>query len=230
MKLPHPLIPAAVQRRLNRFTVEVAIDGGLALAHLANSGRVRELLAPGTPALLAPRAGVQRKTRYDLALVRLGEEWVSTDARLPNALLREALVEGRLAACKGYTHIAAEVRWGESRLDFVLADGQGGLCLVETKSVTLVEGGVALFPDAPTTRGLCHLRTLTEARRAGQAAAVVFVIQRADAQVFRPYDDVDPVFGSALREAAATGVAVLAYRCSVTPEEACLAEPVEVVL
>lgn len=227
MRLPAGLVPAVVVRRLNRFAVEVEMAGRTLAAHLPNSGRVRELLAPGTPALLCPRTGPGRKTSFDLLLVRLGRIWVCADARLPNALLREALAEGRIEPLRGYPQVAAEVRFGGSRVDFLLR-GPGGACLVETKSVTLVEEGLGLFPDAPTLRGVRHLEELMEARRQGMAAAVVFVVQRGDVRAFAPHDGADPRFGRALRRAAEEGVMVLAYRCLVSPREVRIAGPVPV--
>ena len=97
---------------------------------------------------------------------------------------------------------------------------------METKSVTLVEEGVALFPDAPTVRGVKHLRSLMAAREAGHQAAVVFVIQRADAEAFAPHDVADPLLGVTLREARDAGVAVWAYRCDVTERSIALADTV----
>jgi sugar fermentation stimulation protein A len=218
VRLPPGLVPAAVVRRLNRFAVEVSLSGSLAVAHLPNSGRVRELLAPGTPALLAPRPGPGRKTPFDLLLVRLGETWVSADARLPNALAREALARGAIEPLAGLAVLRSEVAFGESRVDFLL-EGGARRCLLETKSVTLVEDGVALFPDAPTARGTRHLRDLLAARQQGLEAAVLFVVQRPDAREFRPHEAADPAFSKALRQAAAAGVAVLAYGCDVSPQE-----------
>lgn len=218
MLLPAGLIPATLIRRLNRFAVEVELEGHPLAAHLPNSGRVRELLQPGTPALLVSRSGSRRKTAFDLLLVRLGPTWVSADARLPNALVREALAEGRLEPFRRYAEVRPEARFGGSRVDFLLR-GREGDCLLEVKSVTLVEAGVALFPDAPTARGTCHLRELTEARRQGLAAAVLFVVQRRDGGAFSPNDPADPSFGRILREAAQKGVQVLAYRCRVSPRE-----------
>lgn len=200
------------------------------VVHLANSGRVHELLVPGTPALLVARDGSNRKTQYDMLLVRVGDQWVSADARLPNPLVREAFLAGRLSHLARYARLEAEVRFGHSRLDFLLSNEDGDLCLVETKSVTLVEDGVALFPDAPTERGRRHLMTLMEARRHGHDAAIIFVVQRADAHSLRPYDGADPAFGQALRQAAALDVSVLAYRCSVTPHEVILTDPIAVAL
>lgn len=227
MLLPPDLVVATVSCRLNRFAVQVVRDGVPVAAHLANSGRLQELLAPGTPALLAARAGPKRKTAFDLLLVRVGRHWVSTDARLPNALVDEALAEGRLKPLRPYRKARREVRFGHSRMDFLLGTPPEQ-CLLETKSVTLVEGGIALFPDAPTERGLRHLRELISARQTGLAAAVVFVAQRGDARAFRPHDEADPRFGHALREAAEAGVLVLAYRCRVSPQEIRIAAPIPV--
>jgi sugar fermentation stimulation protein A len=225
--LPSPLREGRVLRRLNRFAVEVEVEGRLATAHLANSGRVQELLAPGTPALLKPAAGPDRKTPFDLLLVRLGSGWVSADARLPNALVREALARGRLAAFRRYAGLQAEVRRGASRIDFLLGTPPDA-CLLETKSVTLVEDGVALFPDAPTPRGRRHVEELTAALSDGLAAAVIFVVQRRDAEAFAPHERADAAFAAALRLAAAAGVGVYAYRCRVSPRTVSLAEPIEV--
>lgn len=225
MRLPPHLVPALVLRRLNRFAVEVEVGGRPLAAHLPNSGRLRELLAPGTPALLAPRPGAGRRTAFDLLLVRLGHTWVSADARLPNPLLREALDEGRIEPLRPYPQVQSEVRFGGSRVDFLLR-GPAGHCLLETKSVTLVERGIALFPDAPTRRGVRHLEELVEARRRGLAVAVAFVVQRGDARAFAPHDEADPLFGRALRRAAHEGVMVLAYRCRVSPRRVAIAGPI----
>jgi len=227
VRYPEGLVEAAVVRRLNRFAAEVLVEGAPAAVHLANSGRARELLEPGTPCLLVPRARPHRKTRFDLALVRLGEIWVSADARLPNRLVLEGLLEGRIAPLQRYAGVRAEVRFGASRVDFLLGRPPQQ-CLVEAKSVTLVEDGVALFPDAPTLRGRRHLLELMEARRQGMAAAVLFVVQRPDAHELRPNDEADPAFGRTLREAAAEGVMLLAYRCDVSPAEIRIADQIPV--
>lgn len=227
MRLPADLRPAVILGRLNRFAVRVYVDGREEVVHLANSGRLQELLIPGTPSLLAPRDSLGRKTRFDLLLVSIGSEWVSADARLPNALVREALAAGALPPFRAYPDVRSEARYGESRVDFLL-EGKGGVCLVETKSVTLVEAGVALFPDAPTLRGVRHLRTLIGARAESRQAAVLFVVQRGDAHAFAPNEPADPLFTRTLREAATAGVGVYAYRCRVTPREIRLAEEISV--
>ena len=148
-------------------------------------------------------------------LVEYADVLVSVDARLPNALFAEALAAGRLELFRRYAHFKREVQFGESRLDFWL-EGPVGVCWVEVKSVTLVEEGVARFPDAPTARGARHLRELTAALGQGEDAAAVFVIQRSDARCFTPHIRADAAFGAALREAASAGVGVYAWTCEVS--------------
>ncbi len=214
--------------RLNRFAALAEVAGREEMVHVANSGRLRELFEPGRRLLLAPAPGDHRKTRYDLALVDLGHTLVSADARLPNALVAEALAAGRLEPYVAYPDVRREVTYGDSRLDLAL-DGPAGRCYLETKSVTLVEdGGVALFPDAPTSRGVKHLHSLIQAAAEGHQAGAIFVVQRSDAACLSPHDESDPEFGRALRDAREAGVDVLAYRCSVSPEEITLADPIPV--
>jgi sugar fermentation stimulation protein A len=214
VKLP-PLIAGRFVRRDNRFRVTVEVDRVPVAAHLPNSGRLTELLTPGRACWLAEFDSPHRKTSYDLVLVEYAGILVSVDARLPNTLVAEALAAGRLEPFQRYDHVAREVRRGESRLDFCLS-GPAGLCWVEVKSVTLVEEGVARFPDAPTVRGTRHLRELTAAVSQGEGAAVVFVIQRPDARCFAPHIRADAAFGAALREAASAGVGVYAWTCEVS--------------
>jgi len=212
-------------RRDNRFRVTVQVAGEPVAAHLPNSGRLTELLTRGRPCWLVERNGPRRKTRFDLALVDYADTLVSVDARLPNPLVAEALAAGQMGPFQGYDSFDREVRLGESRLDFRLS-GAERVCWIETKSVTLVEDGVARFPDAPTTRGTRHLGELTTAVCRGERAAVVFVIQRSDPLCFAPHDQADPVFGAALREAARAGVGVYAWACEVSRRHIVLASQV----
>ncbi len=215
MDFPEGLIEGRFKARLNRFLAIVDVQGREVGVHVANSGRMREMLVPGYRVLIAPKPGDHRKTKYDLALVDLETALASADARLPNALVAEAFVQGRLPQFRGYADLQAEVAFGESRLDLRL-QGSPGFCYVETKSVTLVVDGVGLFPDAPTTRGAKHVRSLAQAVKAGHRAAAVFVVQRDDAHALRPHDEADPDFGAALRESIAAGVETYAYSCQVT--------------
>ena len=229
MKLSPDLVEATFIRRLNRFAANLEVDGREVMAHLANSGRLGELLVPGYRMLLTPVAGDHRKCPYDLALVDLGFALCSADARLPNVLLAEAIESGRVEEFQGYSQVRREVTYGDSRLDMLL-EGPGQSCFVETKSVTLVEDGLALFPDAPTLRGVKHLNSLIHAKEEGYRAAVVFVIQRSDAKEFSPHDVADPLLGETLRKAVGAGVEAFAYCCTVTRQEILLANRIPIKL
>jgi sugar fermentation stimulation protein A len=228
MELP-PLVPGRFVRRDNRFRATVEIERELAAAHLPNSGRLTELLTPGRLCWLTEFDSDRRKTRFDLKLVAYAGVLVSVDARLPNPLLTEALAAGQLEPFRGYNRVKREVRLGKSRLDFLLS-GPEGAYWVETKSVTLVEDGVARFPDAPTARGTRHLRELIAAAMNGDQAAAVFVIQRPDAECFAPHDEADETFGATLREAAQAGVGVYAWTCEVSRQAIEIARSIPVVL
>lgn len=226
MHLPVPFLQAQFLRRDNRFRATIVLDGEAVAAHVPNSGRLGELLIPGQPVWLAPQGRQGRRTSYDLVLVGCDGALVSIDARLPNRLFAEACLSGRLPEFSGYTRLTPEVRRGDSRLDFLL-ENDTRRCWVEAKSCTLVENGIALFPDAPTLRGQRHLYELARAATAGDRAAVIFIVQRPDALAFAPHPSADPEFGKWLRAAVQAGVEVRAYRCQVSEEHISLDIPLE---
>lgn len=213
--------------RPNRFVAHVEVGGAVEVCHVKNTGRCRELLVPGAAVYLERAASPQRKTKFDMVAVRKGELLINMDAQAPNRVFREFAEQERL--WKGLTGLRGEYTWGDSRFDFLLEDPQG-LRFVEVKGVTLENGGVARFPDAPTERGVKHLRGLMRAVEQGYRAAVFFVVQMEGMQSFRPNDETHPAFGAALRKAAAAGVEVLAYECRVTPDTLEITCPVPVVL
>ena len=215
MDLGDDLVEGIFLERVNRFLARVEVDGREVGVHVANSGRMKELFVPGWRVLVRPVSGDHRKTKFDLVLVDMGNALASADARMPNPLLAEGVANGHLQQFAGYTDMRREVIFGDSRLDLML-EGPLGLCYIEAKSVTLVTNGVGLFPDAPSTRGAKHLRTLETVLEAGHRAAVVFVVQRPDASAFATSDPSDPDFADALRSALAAGVEAYAYNCEVT--------------
>lgn len=198
-------------------------------AFVPDSGRLAELLCPGAEVYVkevALRDG--RRTTHDLCLVRQGGTLVSVDSRLPNRLVAKALEDQTLPWFSGYRTIAAEPRVGCGRLDFHLSGPGLPDCFIEVKSCTLVRDGVGFFPDAPTLRGRRHLEELSRLRSKGLRAAVLFVIQRADAASFSPHALVDPLFARRLREAIDSGVEAYALKCRVQLEGISLAEQVPV--
>ena len=183
-----PLVSGHFIRRVNRFAALVRVNGRDERVHVRNSGRLRELLVPGRPVLLEPARREGRRTRFTLALVRLAGGYVSVDAHLPNALVEVGLRRGGVPGCRGYCFLRREPAMGRKRADFLLGRGDTR-CLVEVKSVTLVEGGVALFPDAPTARGRSHLEHLIAACGQGLEGVVLFVFSAPMRSRWRPTEE-----------------------------------------
>ena len=208
--------------RPNRFIAHIEIDGQAEICHVKNTGRCRELLTPGATVWCQKSSNPTRKTKYDLITVRKGERLINMDSQAPNQAAKEWLLAGGLGQI---SELKAEYTHGDSRFDFsFLLDGKR--CFLEVKGVTLENDGVCAFPDAPTERGVKHLKGLTRAAQEGYGAFVLFVIQMADVKYLHPNDATDPAFGAALREAVENGVAVLAMDCAVTESEMNIRLPV----
>ncbi len=219
MQLPQPLIPGTLQRRYKRFLADIVLTNGETItAHCPNSGSLKGCDTPGNPVLISRSSNPKRKLPYTWELVQVNGVWVGINTIYPNRLVREAIENGTIVELQGYTTLRGEVPIGEhSRID-LLAERPGEQCWIEVKNVTLVEDGVALFPDAVTTRGQKHLQELMTVKAQGARAVIFFVVQRADGRIFAPADNIDPEYGRLLRKAHRAGVEILPYLARVTPE------------
>lgn len=212
-----PLVRARFLRREKRFTIHAELaDGTPVAAHTNNTGRMTGLLVPGEDIWLSPADRPERKLKWTLELADCGV-LAGVNTALANTLAREALESGLVAPLAAYTAIRAEVPYpeGGSRADFKLTGRDRPDCWVEVKNVTLVRDGCARFPDAPTDRGRKHLDALALAVERGERAALVFMVQRADADRVGCADDIDPAYGRRLREVMATGVELYPIRCDI---------------
>lgn len=213
--------------RPNRFIAHVTLDGDPVVCHVKNTGRCKELLIPGAQVLVQRSDNPKRKTAYDLISVWKGERLINMDANAPNAVFAQWLKDGGLGFVPEL--IKPECRHEDSRFDFYFEHG-GQRCFAEVKGVTLENDGIVRFPDAPTERGIKHLRGLIRCVQEGYEAYAVFVIQMRHVRHFEPAWDKHREFGLALREAAAAGVHVLALDCEVSETSLSIAEPVPVKL
>lgn len=231
MKLPS-LLEGRLVKRYKRFLADVELtDGSIVTAHCPNSGSMKGCDRSGAPVRLSRSPNPDRKLPYTWELVQIDGCWVGLNTMLPNRLAEEAILDGAVVELQGYERLRREVPYGSerSRIDLLL-EGKLGRCFVEVKNVTLVEGGLALFPDAVTARGQKHLRELMEVVRNGDRGVILFTVQRGDGRAVAPADAIDPTYGRLLREAVASGVEALAYRAVVEPEEIRLSERLEVLL
>ncbi len=214
------LVAAAFVERPNRFVVRCYLEEGSQLveAHLADPGRLKELLLPGARLYLRPADKPERKTRWSVILVVApdGNTLVSVQSTLVNRLTQQALLCKSIPGLEEWRLQRAEYPLGNSRWDFLLHNGSGEQLLLEVKSCTLVEKGTAMFPDAVTERGRRHLEELIRLKQEHSLrGAVLFVVQRSDALRFRPADHIDPAFGLALRKARDAGIRIFVHRCLV---------------
>ena len=220
------MVPGIFRARPNRFIAHIEIDGKLEICHVKNTGRCKELLIPGAKVWCQHFDSASRKTKYDLICVQKGDILINMDSQAPNAAAKQWLLSGGLGAIE---NLKAEYTHGDSRFDFSFTK-DAKQCFLEVKGVTLEHDGVCAFPDAPTERGVKHLKGLTAAAKEGYGTFVLFVIQMADVKYLRPHDETDPAFGKALREAAANAVTVLAMDCAVTQDSMEIRLPVLVKL
>ena len=207
--------PAMFFSRPNRFIAHARLGDDMITCHVKNTGRCKELLTPGVTVYVQHMDNPLRKTQYDLIAVRKGRRLINMDSQAPNRVFYEHLQSGHYI--EGITLIKPEAKSGSSRFDFYI-EADGRRIFIEVKGVTLEEDGVVLFPDAPTERGVRHLRELMRCVVAGYEAHVVFVVQMSGVLYFMPNDKTHLAFGEALREAAAAGVQIAALDCTVEPD------------
>ena len=218
--------------RPNRFIAEVSVNGRTENVHVKNTGRCRELLVPDSKVYLYRSDNTSRKTAYDLVAVEKqtddrGTVLINMDSQAPNNAVEEWLTEGSLFGRDA--EVRREYKWGDSRFDFFIASGERKI-LLEVKGVTLESGGTAMFPDAPTERGLKHVHELIRCMDHGYEAYIMFVIQMKGVNLFRPNNATHPVFAEALSEAESAGVKILAYDCIVSPDSMRIDSPVKIKL
>lgn len=227
MKLPGPLREAVLLRRYKRFLADVETGEGERLTlHCPNTGSMKNCQEPGSRVWYSWSDNPKRKYPGTWQLLELSDgDLVGINTGLANHLVREAIEQGVVSELTGYQGLRREVAYGESgrsRIDLLLEDHiEAPDCHVEVKNVSLGEAGaVGLFPDAVTVRGQKHLRELMQVRAAGGRAVLFFCVQHTGIGELRPADQIDPEYGRLLREAAAAGVELLAWRARFDVEEA----------
>jgi len=211
------IIPAIFHKRINRFIAEVWISGELERVHVKNTGRLKELLVPEREVFLEVADHPHRKTKYSLIAVNRDGSLVNIDSQAPNQVAYEALREGKIKELGKPLTVKKEVTYQKSRFDLYFENGEER-GFIEVKGVTLAKDGVAMFPDAPTTRGTKHIDELVKAVEDGYRAVILFIIQMQGCRGFTPHTEMDPDFSKSLVRAARSGVEILAYDCDVRQE------------
>jgi sugar fermentation stimulation protein A len=214
------LIKGTLITRYKRFLADVKLrNGHVVTAHCPNSGSMMGCSELGRPVYISRSKNPKRRLHYTWELIEMPSSLVGVNTLVPNKLVKQALIEGNIAALAGYERVRSEVKCSpHSRLDLALENSDGSRCFIEVKNCTLVEDGIAYFPDAVTIRGFKHLVELQEQVRLGNRGVIFFLIQRMDASTFRPADCIDPAYGRELRKAASNGVEAIAYDVHISLE------------
>ncbi len=221
------IYPATFLSRPNRFIAMADINGKETVCHVKNTGRCRELLKPRARILLEKSENPLRKTAFDVVSVYKDDRLINLDSQAPNRLFFEWVQKELLF--KNITLLRPETTYRSSRFDFYIETKKEKI-FVEVKGVTLEKDNIALFPDAPTERGVKHINELITAMDDGYKAYIVFVIQMQGVNHFSPNDETHPAFGEALRKAAKAGVNMMALDCCVKPGEIYINKPVPIIL
>lgn len=199
--------------RPNRFIANIEIDGKVEIAHVKNTGRCKELLIAGATIFVQEFYNTNRKTKYDVISVYKGDRLINMDSQVPNKVFSEWIHAGNLLS--DFTLIKPEAKYENSRFDFYIEIGNRKI-FVEVKGVTLEENGVALFPDAPTERGMKHINELCDSMKNGYEAYIVFIVQMKDILYFTPNNITQKTFGDALIKAKKQGLGIIALDCDIT--------------
>jgi len=201
--------------RPNRFIAHIEIAGKTEICHVKNTGRCKELLIPGATVMVQEFSSGKRKTKYDLIAVYKGNLLINMDSQVPNKVFAEWAEKSGLFG--NITRIRPECKYKNSRFDFLI-EAESGKAFVEVKGVTLEDEGVAMFPDAPTERGVKHVTELCGSIDEGYGACIVFIIQMKGPKYFTPNYETHAEFGRALKAAKGKGVKLFALDCVVTED------------
>lgn len=224
------IVKGIFRERPNRFIAYVDVEGmgnNPQVVHVKNTGRCKELLVDDATVYLEESDNPNRKTKYDLVVVRKNERIINMDSQAPNKVVQEWLEKNGLY--KNTKLVVPEKKYGESRFDFYI-EGDNKKAWMEVKGVTLEKDGVVLFPDAPSERAVKHIEHLIKAKEEGFDAYIMFVVQMENVKYFTPNKDTHAAFAEALLKAESKGVKIMSYDCVVTEKELKINKPVEVKL
>jgi len=212
-----PLIKGVLIQRYKRFLADIELETGEKVTvHCPNSGSMKGCAIPGSRVWLSESDNPKRKYKYTWELIKVPETMIGINTQVPNKLVKQSIENGLIQELSGYDRVTAEVKTSShTRLDLLLENAAKEKCYVEIKNCTLVEKGIAMFPDAVTTRGQKHLDELVHLVSSGYRGVIFFLIQRMDANSFKPAEMIDKVYAQKLRKAVQKGVEVIAMDTSI---------------
>ncbi len=215
MEFENKLVLGKLIKRYKRFLADVELeDGSIVVVHCTNSGSMKTCIENGAPVYISRATDPKRKTKYTWEMIFINGGWIGVNTIIPNQLIYDAVLAGKIDKLTGYTFVKREVKFEDSRFD-IYAENDTEKCFIEVKNVSMKVGSHALFPDSVTSRGRKHLETLIKVKESGIRAVMLYVIQRMDVDIFGLAEDIDPEYAKSLKKAVKHGVEVIAVQAKV---------------
>ena len=171
----------------------------------------------------------KRKLKYTLQILKTSKNVIGVNTHLANKLVHEGLQNNTLLEFKNLDKIVTEKFYNkETRFDFLVEKNKKKI-FIEVKNVTLIrDGKTSEFPDAITTRGSKHIKTLMDAHKKGYECYVLFLVQIENCKYFRIAKDIDNEYYENYKLAKKSGVKFIAYNCKVGSKEIKIDKKVEI--
>ena len=229
MKFTKALIKGKLLKRYKRFFVDIKVNKEIIIAHCPNTGSMMGLLDENNDAWVLKNEDPKRKLKYTLQILKTSKNVIGVNTHLANKLVHEGLQNNTLLEFKNLDKIVTEKFYNkETRFDFLVEKNKKKI-FIEVKNVTLIrDGKTSEFPDAITTRGSKHIKTLMDAHKKGYECYVLFLVQIENCKYFRIAKDIDKEYYKNYKLAKKSGVKFIAYNCKVGSKEIKIDKKVEI--
>ena len=220
MKFTKALIKGKFLKRYKRFFVDIKVNKEIIIAHCPNTGSMMGLLNENNDAWVLKNEDPKRKLKYTLQILKTSKNVIGVNTHLANKLVHEGLQNNTLLEFKNLDKIVTEKFYTkETRFDFFVEKNKKKI-FIEVKNVTLIrDGKTSEFPDAITTRGSKHIKSLMDAHKKGYECYVLFLVQIENCKHFRIAKDIDNEYYENYKLAKKSGVKFIAYNCKVGSKE-----------
>jgi len=216
MKFIKRLIKGKLIKRYKRFFADINIKNEIITAHCPNTGSMMGLLDQNNEVWISKNNNPKRKLKYTLEIIKAKDNLVGVNTHLANKIVYEGLSNNLINEFMNSDSIKPEVYYNKNtRFDF-LVNKNNQNHFIEVKNVTLFRtNNVAEFPDAVTSRGSKHIKTLVDAIKKGYKSYVLFLVQIQNIENFQIAKDIDKIYYENYLLAKKDGVQFLAYRCNI---------------
>jgi sugar fermentation stimulation protein A len=230
MEFTKTLIKGKLIKRYKRFFADVKLDKQIVTAHCPNTGSMKGLLNEGNEVFISQNDNPKRKLKYTLEIIKVKKILVGVNTHLANKIAYHGLSNNLITEVSNSDNIKPEVFFDkETRFDFLIEKNKQKI-FFEVKNVTLFrEKKIAEFPDAITSRGSKHLKTLITAIKKGYKSYLLFLVQIEGVESFKIAKDIDKEYYENYLLAKKAGVKFLAYRCKISSKEIIIEKKIKII-